>query len=203
MYVLGGDVSKAKIAASALLTSPGTAYLYYGEELGMSQAGTGDDHRYRRAIMPWSDDENAGFNTTGKNWIDMPQKKGFSNIETAWWSTYWKTLRGKGHSVAAQQANPNSLLNYYTQLLRVRNANPNLKNPQEIRYYPVDDGDVWLMRALADGRDTWVLINLDSAKPSSFTVPNKLRGERKDQLSGVMKAVGEKMTLSAGETLVL
>ncbi len=203
MYTLGGDIAKAKIAASALLTSPGTAYLYYGEEISMSQAGTGDDHRYRRAIMPWSDDENAGFNTTGRNWIDAPsQQKSFSQITTAWWADYWKTLRGKGHSVAAQEADPNSLLNHYKHLLRVRNANPNLKNPQEIRYYPVDDTDVWLMRTFAAGHDTWVVINLDPAKPSTFAVPSELRGERKDQLSESMKTVGERMTIKAGETLV-
>jgi alpha-amylase len=208
MYFLDGDVSKAKIAASALLTSPGAAYLYYGEELGMSQAGAGDDHRYRRAIMPWSDDEHAGFNGTGRNWIDAPnQPKSFSYIQTAWWAGYWKTLRGKGHSVAAQQADPNSVLHHYKRLLSVRNANPNLKNPQEIRYYPVNNDKVWMMRALGQGQngqkhDTWVLINLDPAKASTFTVPGELRGERKDQLSGQAKAIGETLMLNAGETLV-
>jgi alpha-amylase len=202
MYFLGGNVSKAKIAASALLTSPGSAYLYYGEELGMSQAGSGDDHRYRRAIMPWSDDENAGFNTSGRNWIDIPQDKTFSYIQTAWWASYWKTLRGKGHSVAAQKNDPNSLLNHYKRLLKVRNANPNLKNPQEIRYYPVDDNDVWLMRAIGQGGDTWVLIHLDPAKPSTFAVPRELRGERKDQLSEQTKTIGETMTLTPGETFI-
>jgi alpha-amylase len=201
MQFLGEDVAKAKIAASALLTSPGTAYLYYGEEIGMSQYKTGED-RYRRAIMPWTDGANAGFNATGRTWIDLPAPKGYRGEQGAWWAEYWKILRGKGHSVAAQQVDPNSLLNHYTRLLRVRNANPNLKNPQEIRYYPVDDTDVWLLRALAQGRDTWVLINLDPAKPSTFTVPGELRGERKDQLSAKTKAIGEKMTLNAGETLV-
>jgi alpha-amylase len=207
MYFLGNDIAKAKIAASALLTSPGTAYLYYGEELGMSQPDAGEDHRYRRAIMPWNDDANAGFNTSGKNWIDIPQGKAFSYIETAWWADYWKTLRGKGHSVAAQEADPNSLLNHYKRLLKVRNANPNLKNPQEIRYYPVNDGDVWLMRAFSGDdsvrrRDTWVLINLDPNAASSFTTPAELRGTRKDQLGGEGQIIGETMTLAAGQTLV-
>ncbi len=208
MYFLGGDVGKAKIAASALLTSPGTAYLYYGEEIGMSQPEAGDDHRYRRAPIPWNDDENAGFNTTGRNWIDsQPQPPGFSYIQTAWWSRYWKTLRGKGHSVAAQEADPNSLLQHYKRLLQVRNANPNLKNPQEIRYYPVNDGDVWLMRAFGDDdgarrRDTWVLINLDPKAAATFATPTELRGTRRDQLTGEGQIVGETMTLAAGQTRI-
>ncbi len=201
MHLLGGDTAKAKIAASALLTSPGTAYLYYGEELGMSQYKTGED-RYRRAIMPWADDAYAGFNATGRTWIDQPAPQGYRGDQGAWWAKYWKNLQGKGHSVAAQQVDPNSLLNHYTQLMRVRNANPNLKNPQEIRYYPVDDTDVWLMRALDESGDTWVLINLDPAKPSTFTVPVELRGERKDQLGRSTKIIGEKITLNPSETLV-
>jgi glycosidase len=32
---LGGNISKAKLAASILLTLPGSPYLYYGEEIGM------------------------------------------------------------------------------------------------------------------------------------------------------------------------
>jgi glycosidase len=35
MDVLGGNIAKAKVAASLLLTIPGIPYLYYGEEIGM------------------------------------------------------------------------------------------------------------------------------------------------------------------------
>jgi len=58
------------------------------------------------------------------------------------------------------------------------------------------------MRAYDGGRDVWVLINFDAANASTFATPDDLRGERKDQLSGEAKRIGERLTLAAGETLI-
>ncbi len=201
MHTLEGGVGKARIAASLLLTSPGTAYLYYGEEIGMSQYKTGED-RYRRAPMQWTDDANAGFNATDRNWIDLPAPQGYRGDQGAWWSKYWKTLRGKGHSVAAQQADPASLYNHYKRLLAVRKQNPNLQQPQELRYFPVAETNAWVMQALGNGLETWVVINLDPAKAVTFDVPEALRGERAEQLTGAKKMLGERATLNGGETWV-
>lgn len=201
MHTLQGDLAKAKIAASLLLTSPGTAYLYYGEEIGMSQHNVGED-RYRRAPMQWSEDANAGFNATDRNWIDLPTPQGYRGDQGAWWSTYWNTLRGKGHSVAAQQTDTASLFNHYKRLLAVRRQNPNLQQPQELRYYPVDETNVWALQALGNGRGTWVVINLHPTKAATFDVPAALRGERVEQLSGTKKMLGEQATLSIGEIWV-
>ncbi len=201
MHTLQNDPARAKIAASLLLTSPGTAYLYYGEEIGMSQYAVGED-RYRRAPMQWTDEANAGFNATDRNWIDLPAPKGYRGDQGAWWAKYWKTLRNKGHSVDAQQVDPNSLFNHYKRLLAVRNANPALKQPQEIRYYPVADQHVWLMQAIGNGNSTWVVINLDPAKTATLDVPKALRGEQVEQLSGVKKMLGEHATLESGESWV-
>ena len=201
MHTLQGDTAKARIAASLLLTSPGTAYLYYGEEIGMSQHSTGED-RYRRAPMQWSDDANAGFNASGRNWVDLPVPQGYRGDQGAWWSTYWNSLRGKDHSVAAQQADTASLFNHYKRLLAVRRQNPSLQQPKELRYYPVAETNVWLMQTLGDGRDAWVVINLDPTTTVTFDVPEALRGERVEQLNGAKKTLGARATLSGGETWV-
>ena len=201
MHTLEGDAGKARIAASLLLTSPGTAYLYYGEEIGMSQHSTGED-RYRRAPMQWNDDANAGFNASGRNWIDLPAPRGYRGDQGAWWAEYWKQQRGQDRSVAAQQADSASLYNHYERLLAVRRQNPNLQQPQELRYYPVADANVWVLQALGDGRTTWVVINLDPTKPVTFDLPEALRGERVEQLSGLKKMLGERVVLKGGETLV-
>ena len=201
MHTLEGDAGKARIAASLLLTSPGTAYLYYGEEIGMSQHSTGED-RYRRAPMQWNDDANAGFNASGRNWIDLPAPRGYRGDQGAWWAEYWKQQRGQDRSVAAQQADSASLYNHYKRLLAVRRQNPNLQQPQELRYYPVADANVWVLQALGDGRTTWVVINLDPTKPVTFDLPEALRGERVEQLSGLKKMLGERVVLKGGETLV-
>lgn len=201
MHTLQGDPAKARIAASLLLTSPGTAYLYYGEEIGMSQHDTGED-RYRRAPMQWSEDASAGFNTTGRNWIDLPAPRGYRGDQGAWWSSYWKTLRGKGHSVAAQQADAASLFNHYKRLLAVRRQNPSLQRPHELRFYPVAEANVWVLQALGVGGVTWVVINLDPTTTVTFDVPAALRGERMEQLSGAKKTLGARAAVSGGETWV-
>ena len=64
MSQLGNDVNKAKVAAALLLTSPGTPFIYYGEEIGMS--GMKPDENLRRP-MQWDSEKDAGF-TTGKPW---------------------------------------------------------------------------------------------------------------------------------------
>ena len=51
MTELGGDPAAAKLAAFLLLTGPGTPFLYYGEEIGMT--GTKPDERIRTP-MRWT-----------------------------------------------------------------------------------------------------------------------------------------------------
>ena len=201
MHTLEGDAAKARIAASLLLTSPGTAYLYYGEEIGLSQYATGED-RYRRAPMQWTEDANAGFNASGRNWIDLRAPRGYRGDQGAWWSKYWKQQRGKGVSVAAQQADPQSLYRHYKRLLAVRRQNPNLQQPQTLHYHPVADANVWVLQAGGGVRDTWVVINLDPANSATLDVPEALRGERVEQLSGDKKTLGEQATLPPGQTWV-
>ena len=201
MHTLEGDAAKARIAASLLLTSPGTAYLYYGEEIGLSQYATGED-RYRRAPMQWTDDANAGFNKSGRNWVDLRAPRGYRGDQGAWWSKYWKQQRGKGVSVAAQQADQHSLYRHYKRLLAVRRQNPNLQQPRTLHYHPVADADVWVLQASGQGRDTWVVINLDPAKPATLDVPEALRGERVDQLSGESMRLDAQATLAPGQAWV-
>jgi glycosidase len=64
MTAFGGDVAKAKLAATLLLTLPGLPFVYYGEEIGM----TGDKPDPRlRTPMQWSSEPGLGF-TSGVPW---------------------------------------------------------------------------------------------------------------------------------------
>lgn len=99
-----GDVGAAKAAAALLLTAPGVPFLYYGEEVGMQ--GTKPDPRIRTP-MPWTADApGLGF-TAG-----VPWEAAFAGYETA--------------NVAAQDADPQSLLNHYRALIALRAAQPAL-----------------------------------------------------------------------------
>jgi glycosidase len=98
MSQLGGDVNKAKLAAFFLLTSPGTPFIYYGEEIGMQ--GKKPDENIRLP-MQWTSEANAGF-TTGRPW--RAPAKDFSAV-----------------NVDAQTGKPDSLLEHYRALIQLRN----------------------------------------------------------------------------------
>lgn len=103
MTVLEGDPARAKAAAALLLTLPGLPFLYYGEEIGI--AGDKPDENLRTP-MHWTAAPGAGF-TTGTPWR-APQ-------------TDFTT-----RNVAAQDADPNSLLNLHRRLIHLRAQNPAL-----------------------------------------------------------------------------
>jgi glycosidase len=108
MKQFGGDEKSYKVAAATLLTLPGTPFVYYGEEIGLGMSeGAGNEDQTIRGPMSWNAEAHAGFTTAAK-----PYRPNVTN---------WKS-----HNVAAQQAEPNSLLNWYRGLIALRNAEPAL-----------------------------------------------------------------------------
>ncbi len=201
MFTLDNDINKAKIAASLLWTTPGPLYLYYGEEIGMTQYKPSDDE-FRRAIMQWKEDETAGFSENKDIWMDDPAWFPWRENYQGWWAGYWDKLRGTGASVEAQENDPDSILNHYKRLIYSRNNSSALQFPKEIRYYPVDNEDIWLATYHNGKSETRVIVNLNPRGPSIFTVPETLRGEFKDLLSGEKVKLGNRFTMSAAQTLL-
>jgi glycosidase len=105
MSTLNGSIDKAKLAAFLLLTSPGTPFIYYGEEIGMLGEKPDPDIR---SPMQWTADDNAGF-TTGTPWEGLGP-----NYQTA--------------NVAVESADPGSLLSFYKTLIAIRANNPILRS---------------------------------------------------------------------------
>jgi alpha-amylase len=99
MTQLGGDVARARVAASAMLMLPGLPFVYYGEEIGM--LGDKPDETLRNP-MQWSSEPNGGF-TNGTPWESLQPD--------------WMTK-----NIAAQEQDSGSLLNHYRRLIRLRNS---------------------------------------------------------------------------------
>nr|WP_315476532.1 alpha-amylase family glycosyl hydrolase [uncultured Undibacterium sp.] len=106
---LNGNLAQYKLAAATYLLQPGTPFIYYGEEIGLAGAAnlTGD-HKLRTPMSWNSNSNNAGF-TTG---------------------TPFRALSGNASSqnVEAQRLDPNSLLQFYKDLISLRNQRSSLNS---------------------------------------------------------------------------
>jgi len=59
MWVAGGNVERVKLAATLLMTLPGTPIIYYGTEVGLSQRYDGViENAEARLPMLWGPDQN-------------------------------------------------------------------------------------------------------------------------------------------------
>lgn len=146
MTALGGDVTRAKLAATLLLTLPGLPFVYYGEEIGM----TGDKPDPRlRTPMQWGPGPGAGF-TSGNPWESLQPDTLASNVEV-------------------EGADPGSLLNLYRRLIHLRQENEALATGLLV---PLSTGSSQVATYLRRAGDRAVLVvaNLGSAAVSGVSV---------------------------------
>ncbi|MFF4238332.1 glycoside hydrolase family 13 protein [Actinomadura geliboluensis] len=121
----GGETGLRRARAAALLTLalPGSSYVYQGEELGLPEVldlpeefqqdpqrlrGEGAGRDGCRVPLPWEGEEPPfGFGAGPASWLPIP--------------TGWRDL-----TVAAQSADPGSMLALYREALRLRREHPAL-----------------------------------------------------------------------------
>ena len=149
MSVLNGNVKKAKVAAALLLTSPGTPFIYYGEEIGME--GEKPDENIRTP-MQWSSGVNAGF-TTGTPWEAIS-------------ANYLKS------NVTDESTNPDSLLSYYRTLIALRNAHPALYG-YGIKLISSSISGIYTVLRTSQGEKIMVIVNLTKAPISNYRLDFK------------------------------
>lgn len=143
MSALGGDVKRASHAATALLTIPGTPFIYYGEEIGM--VGEKPDQQIRTP-MQWTAGVEAGF-TSASAW-ELPN---FS----------YKTV-----NVASEDADKNSLLSLYRNLINIRLRHPALLSGKYVQVLTSDPA-LYAALSLAGNETLFTVINLGGNTISS------------------------------------
>ena len=141
MSQLGDNPQRMRMAAAMLLTLPGEPYIYYGEELGMR--GEKPDEALREPMR----------------WQSAPDAKGTTSWEPS------TSGNGPAVSVEAEQADPHSLLSYYTMLIHWRSEIGALRDGG-FRVYPeANDHLVAWQRTAAQGT-VLVVHNLSSQTQS-------------------------------------
>jgi glycosidase len=148
---LGGEVARARMAATLLLTLPGLPFVYYGEEIGMS--GDKPDPRLRTP-MPWSRGPGVGF-TNGLVWEPLQPDSLTANVEV-------------------QDGDPNSLLNLYRRLIHLRAEHPALGAGQLLPLTASNDAVAAYLRREGD-RAALVVANLGATALSGVTVSSEGR----------------------------
>ena len=181
----------ARAALALMLTLRGTPFLYNGEEIGMTDYRLTDIDLFRdppavwfynaivadglppgealvlaadasrdrcRTPMQWSNAANAGFSPAGvQTWLPI-------NPNYA-----------QGINVAEQQDDPNSMLDFYKRLLRLRKQTPALIDGDYMPLHETsDDYFAFLRQSQETGQTCLVLLNL-SGKPHTlkFDLPSE------------------------------
>jgi glycosidase len=134
---LAGDQAQYRLAAATYLLQPGTPFIYYGEEIGMS-AGTGlrGDAKLRTP-MSWSGGTNAGF-STGQPFRALSRNAASQNV-------------------VSERTDPNSLFSFYKAMLGLRNSLPSIARGSYEQAF-VTGSTLVFQRALG-GERSLVLIN--------------------------------------------
>jgi oligo-1,6-glucosidase len=217
----GNDAPKYREASSKLLTTflltmRATPYYYFGDELGMYNIKFENIEDYRdietlnyykklqneggdlqyflsgqkisardngRTPFQWDNSKNAGF-TNGTPWLKV--------------NPNYKTL-----NVAAEEKDPNSTLNYFRKLVKLRKALPELVYG---KYEVIDRSNekVYAYTRTLNGKKILVLLNFSTSKPK-FDIP-KTTGNTLNVLINNVSALSVKkntVTLEPWQALVI
>jgi alpha-glucosidase len=170
----------ARAAAVLSLSIRGTPFLYYGEEIAMGDveippdesidapaARAGPEFEWwdrsaARTPMPWTAGHGGGF-TTGTPWLRLGPDVARRNV-------------------AAQAADPASVLSCYRRVLRARRGAPSLQDGA-LTLVRTDDPDVLGFRRRGSGEEILVLVGF-AAAPMLARVPRPPAGRRWRTLVG-------------------
>jgi maltose alpha-D-glucosyltransferase/alpha-amylase len=113
--MLGNDRNRLEMAHSLMLSLPGTPVLRYGDEIGMGENLSLPERDAIRTPMQWANAKNGGFSPAQPRLMPLPPIRGGEfGYETV--------------NVAAQQRDPESLLNWLERMMRLRMRSPEFGN---------------------------------------------------------------------------
>lgn len=137
------DENKMKLAAAMNLFMGGSAFIYYGEEIGMP--GSGNDPS-KRAPMYWNESRDDGTTNPPPECI-LPEEYPLGSLQT-------------------QQNRDGSLFNYYRQAIAIRNALPQIPRGVPTAETALNTGCVSACRKTWGDESCIILMNIDSGDAS-------------------------------------
>ena len=170
----GGDEAKTKLAGAMNLFMSGSAFIYYGEEIGM--VGSGNDPS-KRAPMYWNAARDDGT-TDPPPECTIPESYPLGSLEE-------------------QKADDNSVYNYYRQAIAIRTAIPAISHGKTTAETALNAGCVSAFRKSCDLGECIILMNVDTVSAQV-----DLTGYESWTLAASLSVNGETVTLD-GSALTL
>lgn len=162
-----------KVFFTFLLTMPGTPFIHFGDEIMLrnvrglkSVEGSREERAGARTPMQWDNTQNAGFSTAAPEDLFLP--------------VY--TDNGK-LTVATQDKDPNSVLNYVRKMIKLRHDYPELGNAGEwVTISDVNNPYPWVYTRTSDTATFYVVLNPGDKKVATdFIIP---QGSTLKQIGG-------------------
>jgi maltose alpha-D-glucosyltransferase/alpha-amylase len=137
--LLQNNRRRIELMNGLLFSLPGTPVIYYGDEIGMGDNIHLGDRQGVRTPMQWSADRNAGFSSANRQRLYLPV---ITDPEYHY----------EAVNVEAQDANPQSLLNWMRRLVALRERYPAFGRGAVEFLYPENRKVLAFVRHLADQR---------------------------------------------------
>ena len=150
------NLDKMKLGADMYILAEGVPFIYYGEEIAMK---SGQDDPSKRTPMVWKPEGKEKMTPT---WINLPSYKnaGIYNKKTV--------------PVSEQEKDPNSLLQHYKRVIRVKTAHPALSHG---RLRALSCGspvlESWIMEC--DEEKAFVIHNVSSKDAVTVELPEEVK----------------------------
>ena len=164
----------ARLLAALLLTTRATPQLYYGEEIGMvtTPPTRKEDVKDPIGKIGWPKEKGRDGERTPMQW-DTSTNAGFTSSLTPWLPV---PASYQQRNVAFEEKDPDSLLNFYKQLIRLRRTHPALRDGAQITVN-CHDADVlcYLRKNPNTGESVLIVLNM-SNKPKTVAFNLKSQG---------------------------
>ncbi len=186
----GKSMEMMKLVYLFLLTMPGTPFIYYGDEIGMtyvhglaSKEG-GYERTGVRTPMQWQDSLNAGFSTGSPEKLYLPVSESYPAV-----------------NVANQLADPSSLFNTVQHLISIRKSHPALQAESAFSVVHAQAGELPFVYQRTRADETYLVALNPSRNEVHYTF--KLEHNPKEISSlfaqnGAFRLVDNQMTLDLG-----
>jgi len=195
------DAQIARIVAALLLTARDAALMYQGQEIGQRTATPQrvEDVRDPIGVRGWPREKGRDGERTPMQWDASNAQAGFSSNPHTWLPVTgdYRTV-----NVQAEIADPDSLLNWYRQLIALRRSNRALRSGRMVMLDSSNASVLSYARVNNEGDTLIVSLNMS---PQPQTVPLHLAqaGLRGSQLRTVMSSPGRLPDIDASRSQTL